>query len=303
MQWHDSLILSKKIIVRDTPVIGVKEPEYKTYDFVSKITFDNLYFPEKQTIIDAIDKLNAGELNKLTLLLSGIPGCGKTSVAKAIANLTGRCIIQVNMNYIKTLTDLHDLFFSQRIAGKNIKNNNRIYLLEEIDTLGKLVEKRESTDTNNKHGDGLIHNLACLSAIVNNSNGESKNNISNMFESNENALTLGDMLTTFDGIVELTGAIVILTTNHVEKIDDALIRRGRIQINCVMGKCTATDAAAIIKSHYPEYDLECDSNPIANYQITPADLATFCQISTNLPDARGRIGKFLTTFSQDILTF
>ena len=42
------------------------------------------------------------------------------------------------------------------------------------------------------------------------------------------SISLGDLLECLDGIIENHGRMIIMTTNHPEQIDDALLRPGRI---------------------------------------------------------------------------
>ena len=44
-------------------------------------------------------------------------------------------------------------------------------------------------------------------------------------------MTLGCLLNIIDGILEIPGRIIILTTNYIDKIDKALLRPGRIDFN------------------------------------------------------------------------
>jgi hypothetical protein len=41
-------------------------------------------------------------------------------------------------------------------------------------------------------------------------------------------LTLSAVLNAFDGLVPLDGSVIFITTNHLDKLDSALIRKGRI---------------------------------------------------------------------------
>lgn len=98
-------------------------------------TLNEIYIPsfEKEQIVNCIDKfitnkeryIKFGRIYKTSFLLTGVPGSGKSSIAKAIALKYNRRIYV--LNFTKNLTDdtLIDLF--------NDINNDSILLLEDID--------------------------------------------------------------------------------------------------------------------------------------------------------------------------
>ena len=50
-------------------------------------------------------------------------------------------------------------------------------------------------------------------------------------------MKLSDLLEAFDGVLEMKGRMLIMTTNHVEKLDPALIRPGRVDSSLEFKKC------------------------------------------------------------------
>ena len=147
---------------------------------------------------------------QLGMLLSGVPGSGKSSLIKAVANITKRHIVNVNFANIKTATQLKNLFYSDRIqvyTDTNLSNSQsyfipiekRLYVLEEIDAIGSIVKQRTGEDSNDAN------------SII-------------------DEMNLMEILTVLDGTMEIPGRILIMTTNHPEVLDDALIRPGRIDM-------------------------------------------------------------------------
>lgn len=61
-----------------------------------------------------------------------------------------------------------------------------------------------------------------------------------------------------DGYNNLHGCIVILTTNHKDALDDALIRPGRIDVQYFFGPLTSVDIKSTIKS-FTGYDVTVPS--------------------------------------------
>jgi len=97
----------------------------------------------------------------------------------------------------------------------------------------KLKKKKVEIKTDNESVDD-IGNVYMLD------NGVSDNNVGidgllddDIYEKSmkhKNGITLGDLLDLLDGICELDGLVYVITTNHKEYLDPALIRPGRI--NC-----------------------------------------------------------------------
>lgn len=90
----------------------------------------------------------------LGLLLYGKPGCGKTSIIKAIAKDTRRHIINLKLTETTTQTQLKNLFFNDLInVTQNgmtktyyIPTSDRIYVMEDIDCLSNVVLSREQSE-------------------------------------------------------------------------------------------------------------------------------------------------------------
>lgn len=167
-----------------------------------------------------------------------------TSILKAMANMTKKHIINVNLKKIKTNDDLMKLFFQEEIhvsdtAGTciiNVPFEKRIYVLEEIDTID-LTHKRGKEDENIKDMIKGMINAQDKQSKETKLNEEEKEhddlmtNVSSVKShkySGDDEITLGSLLVLLDGILELYGSILAMTTNHPEKLDPALIRQGRI---------------------------------------------------------------------------
>lgn len=247
-------------------------PVFDTHDFSSLCTFDTLFFPQKELIISMLKKLEHGKIRRFNILLSGVPGCGKTSIMKAIINFTQRNAYDIKLSKVRTATELNNLFFGAPDLCKlgQIPNNMKIFLIDEIDECNNLVARRaqkvteaESSTVDKK--DDTISQLKIANDIP----------------------TLSDLLTTFDGVHELSGIITIITTNYPELLDDALIREGRIQLHCILKPCLIVDAIQIIKKRYPTYNET--TYPLEDYGITPAKLEAFIEMSDNIDQLNTRI--------------
>ena len=61
---------------------------------------------------------------------------------------------------------------------------------------------------------------------------------------------LGKLLNYMDGYGSPDGTIWILTTNHINKLDPALVRPGRIDLNIEIGYATDETFVKFMKFHY-----------------------------------------------------
>lgn len=98
----------------------------------------------------------------LGLLLYGAPGCGKTSLIKAIANECNRHVFSVKLGEYTTRSQMTNLFFSEDIrvnqAGQDrtigIPMKKRLLVFEEIDTMADVVRRREGINEDGEMVDG-----------------------------------------------------------------------------------------------------------------------------------------------------
>lgn len=70
-------------------------------------------------------------------------------------------------------------------------------------------------------------------------------------------MTLSDILNVLDGIHEPQGRIIVMTTNHPDALDPALIRPGRFDLHLALDHADAAALTAMVSSYCtPDLDRE-----------------------------------------------
>ncbi|HWG45210.1 MAG TPA: AAA family ATPase [Gemmataceae bacterium] len=69
----------------------------------------------------------------------------------------------------------------------------------------------------------------------------------------EGGLTFSGLLNALDGVASPEGRIIVMTTNHIEKLDPALIRPGRADVKLSFGNATADQAGRLYQRFFPEH--------------------------------------------------
>ena len=248
--------------------------------FESGKSFTNVFFPERDDIVKRLDFFGnnkdwykkRGIPYTMGFLFYGEPGCGKTSTIKAIANYTQRHIVSIPLNKIRTGKELLNVFYNVRMNHKDIPLEQRLYVLEDIDCadLKNIVKDREDKeDKGDKELDfpaekaGSEGELDILNFL--------KVSTAN-FDKKTNKLTLATLLEVLDGVMEMDGRMLIITTNYPEKLDRALIRPGRIDLKLRFDKCTR-DNLVDMYTHYFDTELPegFDRDALPEKRWTPAE--------------------------------
>lgn len=212
--------------------------------FATARTFKNMFFDGKQTLVKQIDfflenrnwYFDKGIPYSLGIGLYGPPGTGKTSFIKALAKHTNRHIIIIPLKLIKTKKQLENFFFENRYTHENESNSvtfeKKIVIFEDIDCIGDIVLDREK-----KHKQ--TQPTTEVKVATQNLDNKTSVQVSDVTELKtvilpiqlvEDPITLDDILNLWDGIRETPGRILIITSNHYNKLDPALTRPGRIDI-------------------------------------------------------------------------
>eukprot|EP00923_Selenidium_pygospionis_P048480 GHVN01083407.1.p1 GENE.GHVN01083407.1~~GHVN01083407.1.p1 ORF type:complete len:535 (+),score=60.51 GHVN01083407.1:160-1605(+) len=279
---------------------GAKGEEDIIYtDFHSYRHFDNFFFESKDQVMKDIDFFmnekgwyqKRGLPDSLGILGHGEPGCGKTSFIKALLKHTKRHGVIFSVNHNTSLETIERLMRSDTICDFPVPQSNRVYILEDIDAMGDLVLKRESADDDSTkavdEGTTESSKLATLGAADKDEK-MTKALIrflgSGFSKKTENHMSF--LLNLLDGVIESPGRIVVMTTNHVNKLDPALIRPGRVDIKIHFSKVSRAVLKEIL-SHFYEYPKEKVNLPecVENGMFTPAVIAQMCRANKHDLDA------------------
>ena len=240
--------------------------KWDTDILTSNPSFDSLFFEGKDEIVKTIKRFlkekefyeSVGKPWQLGINLSGPPGCGKTSFIRVIASMLNRNIKDISFSKIKTNTDFEEAIRCVEYEGKQLSPDKTIIVAEDIDcanmdvirsrngssasnsecgsvcddqhsgSSGSSVEKSEATTA--------VASLVNVLAETNRVEREQYVKAGKVAKSEQDTLDLSTILNIMDGIQSSNGRIIILTTNHPEKIDSALLRPGRIDINIRLGE-------------------------------------------------------------------
>ncbi|KAJ3681860.1 hypothetical protein LUZ60_014433 [Juncus effusus] len=186
-----------------------------------------------------------GKAWKRGYLLYGPPGTGKSSMIAAIANYMEYDVYDLELTAVQSNTDLRKLLIET--------TNKSIIVIEDIDCSLDLSGKRESATKKKKNKE-----------------------TEEVMEYKK--VTLSGLLNFTDGLWSVCGEerIIIFTTNHVEDLDKALIRAGRMDKHIKMWYCDF-EAFKVLAKNYASVDdhhlFEVIQILLEKVCITPADVA------------------------------
>ncbi|KAB2578122.1 ATPase AAA+ type core [Lasiodiplodia theobromae] len=184
-------------------------------------------------------------------LFHGPPGVGKTSLAYALAGIFGLDIYNISLlEPTLTESDLNRLF--------NNLPQRCIVLLEDIDSAGLLRDEKsdqdDAADPNKKKEEFSAETLAKALTTANRKQKQA--------DETKQGISLSGLLNAIDGVATHEGRVLVMTTNHPEKLDDALIRPGRVDMQVEFSLATHEQMRDIfIRMYSPDEDNQ-SSQPI-----------------------------------------
>lgn len=166
---------------------------------------------------------------KLTFILHGSPGTGKSSIIKYISEKLQTNLISLHPYFLTSLT-LGEKFLS-------LKDNKKpsVICFEDFENFAasrefkKIVRKNKSKEDSSSLDDESL-------------------DVDNVSVNND----ISSLLNLLQGVQPLENVILVLTTNHIDRVDEAVTRTGRIDY---MIEVKALDFNAI--KHYFEQVYSC----------------------------------------------
>ncbi|XP_038710235.1 AAA-ATPase At5g57480-like [Tripterygium wilfordii] len=246
---------------------------WESVPFKHPSTFDTLAMDpvKKKEIMDDLKDFANGQVFyqktgrawKRGYLLYGPPGTGKSSMIAAMANFLGYDI------YDLELTEVHNNSELRKLLMKT--SSKSIIVIEDIDCSINLTNRQKSGNSNSSSKNS--HDPEMGSGSVGNGGGDDGNN---------NSITLSGLLNFTDGLWSCCGSerIFVFTTNHIEKLDHALLRSGRMDMHIFMSYCSFPALKILLKNYlgYEEEDIEDEllkEMEIVVYkaEMSPADVS------------------------------
>ncbi|KAI0924341.1 hypothetical protein AcW1_006482 [Taiwanofungus camphoratus] len=163
-------------------------------------------------------------------LLYGVPGSGKTSLIHSLAGELGLDIYVVSLSS-KGMSDNTLTTLMGNVPSRCI------LLLEDLDAAFTRGVSRDDTSTG---------------APTTSSSSNSTSTAKNKDENNDGStLSLSGLLNSLDGVAAAEGRLLFATTNHIERLDPALSRPGRMDVWVNFKHATKWQAEGIFKCFFP----------------------------------------------------
>lgn len=264
---------------------------WREIEFHTSKTFENVFFENKQAIVDKIRFFvenkewydTYGIPYTLGIGIYGPPGTGKTSFIKALMNMMKtRHLINIPISIIQTKQQLTEFYFESRFTELNPPNSvtfdRKIVVIEDIDCVGDIVLERsreKSKPTNPLFSHDTVEDMYADNETLHGMDDDIKQTVKQVIAEErkkimdgmctvapkrEECITLDDILNLWDGIIETPGRILVITSNHYHKLDSALRRPGRIDITLSMNHASH---AIIAEMHAYFYQCAIDADRLA----------------------------------------
>jgi chaperone BCS1 len=220
---------------------------------------------EKEHLVEDVKNFRASKQRYARLgipyhrgyLLYGPPGTGKTSLVSALAAHFGLSI------YVISLTDFTDRSLMNAV---NLVPANSVLLFEDIDCAksGKAREPAISVADNGIPAQGEKGNVVA------------------------NGVTLSGLLNVLDGFYAPANVLFVMTTNHIEVLDEALLRPGRIDYRLYLGKATDRQKVELYQRFFIEAS-EFEAQDFVESSRSAETMAEFQGLLLGLEQGRERL--------------
>ncbi|KAI6675297.1 hypothetical protein NL676_003203 [Syzygium grande] len=249
--------------------LAMKSTMWSHIAFEHPATFDTLAMePEKKREIleDLVTFSKSkdfyariGKAWKRGYLLYGPPGTGKSTMIAAMANFLHYDVYDLELTAVKDNTELRKLLIET--------TSKSIIVIEDIDCsldlTGQRKKKGEKLPLEDENVDKLNKDIPRKEPYE---------------DTTTSRVTLSGLLNFIDGLWSACGGerLIVFTTNYLEKLDPALIRRGRMDKHIELSYCCFEGFKVLAKNYlcletHPMFDAVCGL--MSEVNITPADVA------------------------------
>ncbi|CAM6046822.1 unnamed protein product [Sphagnum compactum] len=234
-------------------------------DSIARIKGDLKSFMEGKNFFERV-----GRAWKRGYLLYGPPGTGKSSMIAAMANFLKYDVYDLELTQVFSNSELRQLLIQT--------TNRSVIVIEDIDCSINLSGQRSPKSRSRRGKDGDKDPLG-------------SDELEKLKEDETSRITLSGLLNFTDGLWSCCGdeRILVFTTNHIEKLDAALLRPGRMDMHIHMSYCTfpafkiLAHNYLMIETHplFPKVERLLDEGKC---KVTPAQVSEILILDKDDPD-------------------
>ena len=241
--------------------------DFRSEDVIrtSDVTFDSIIGHEElteefQLIVNLIKDKKFGDSIGIKpptgILLSGVPGTGKTLIAKAIAHESGVNFLSVSGSDFQEIFVGNGARHVRQIFKIARQNTPCIVFIDEFDAIGQRRDARDS--------------------------------------SSEDGRTINAVLKELDGFTERTGIFVLAATNYPDKLDPAVTRSGRFDREIVISPPKNWETRKelfelYLKDKKVDETVDLDTIAKSTTGFTGADVKTVCNEAGLVALSKGHV--------------
>ncbi|KAK4241736.1 putative mitochondrial chaperone BCS1-B [Achaetomium macrosporum] len=278
---------AKTLIYRGTTRSGSSEPQWQRCMARTSRPFSTVILNEKvkkELIDDVTDYLNPatrrwysnrGIPYRRGYLLYGPPGTGKSSLSLALAGFFKMRIYIVSLSSVTANEENLATLFAEL-------PRRCVVLLEDIDTAGLTHTREHGSQGGDNGNDNDNDNETTNTNTARNPRLPAGANPNPNPNNTSGRLSLSGLLNILDGVASQEGRVLIMTTNHLEKLDKALIRPGRVDMIVKFDRADTEMISALFKAIYAP--LEGDDAPSPSAAPASSSRALF-QLENTLKTA------------------
>ena len=221
---------------------GRKNMNIYRYQFESNVTFENTYFPGRDLLLQELDTFLEGEEEwkkrgwpwHFGIALTGIPGCGKTRILKCIANYTKRHILLIQIN-----DDVPIQLLKKSMSGYLDGYRLQFHPKETIVVFEELADQTDLVGPRDAPIEKFTFEIPSVKKKEEGEEEEKKKEEKEKVWKSKlegRRAFLSQFLPLLDGVNERYGGMVVITTNFIERLDNAILRPGRIDYHLHLTK-------------------------------------------------------------------
>jgi ATP-dependent 26S proteasome regulatory subunit len=204
-------------------------------------------------------------------LFYGHPGTGKTSMIKGLSLFSKRHIHYLMLNEVENDSQLIELV-------KSINFKETILVIEDIDAMLNVVKSRNLEQKSYEEFIGGKDKDKKMTKEEWEKFEQEKNKRS--------TITLSGLLNVIDGVFSCHGRVLIMTTNHPEILDSALIRPGRIDCKFSFNNCNIEQIGKLYEMFFNKELSELNRYQLGKIrkEYSPAHITSIFLRYRNNPD-------------------